>query len=113
MMSRTLGAPLGGTTRGGQYGLESVAVSLITPPNGSGCGGSCFPSIVTVALGEPGTPLICWAVAMGAKAPPRRSPNDSILATLVIPFSCSAPNVATGQHGPNRSYRGAGSVAFL
>ena len=24
MMSRTLGAPLGGTTRGGQYGFESL-----------------------------------------------------------------------------------------
>ena len=63
MMSRMLGAPLGGTTRGGQYGLESVALSLITPPNGSGGGGSCLPSIVTVALGEPGVPVICWADA--------------------------------------------------
>ena len=26
-----------------------------------GGGGSCFPSIVVVALGEPGTPVICWA----------------------------------------------------
>ena len=57
------GAPLGGTTRGGQYGVESLALSLITPPNGIGGGGSCFPSSVTVALGEPGAPLICWAVA--------------------------------------------------
>ena len=63
MMSSTLGAPLGGTTRGGQYGLESLALSLITPPNGSGGGGSCFPSMVTVALGEPGVPVICWAGA--------------------------------------------------
>ena len=38
-------------------------LSLITPPNGSGGGGSCFPSSVTVALGEPGTPVICWACA--------------------------------------------------
>src|SRR6266852_8563364 len=63
MMSRMLGAPLGGTTRGGHHGLESLALSLITPPNGSGGGGSCFPSSVTVALGEPGSPLICWADA--------------------------------------------------
>src|SRR6266436_5729620 len=63
MMRRILGAPLGGTTRGGQYGLESVAASLITPPKGSGGGGICFPSIVTVASGEPGVPLICWAGA--------------------------------------------------
>src|SRR5678810_714866 len=33
MMSNTLGAPLGGTTRGGHHGVESVAFSLITPPN--------------------------------------------------------------------------------
>ena len=57
------GAPFGGTTRGGQYGLESIALSLITPPNGSGGGGSCLPSIVTVASGEPGVPVICWACA--------------------------------------------------
>src|SRR5438093_1714561 len=68
MMSRMLGAPLGGTTRGGQYGLESVAASLITPPNGSGGGGICFPSMVTVAWGEPGVPLICWVQAEGATA---------------------------------------------
>src|SRR5208283_4393503 len=63
MMSRMLGAPLGGTTRGGHHGVESLALSLITPPNGIGGGGSCFPSSVTVALAEPGTPVICWAVA--------------------------------------------------
>jgi len=44
-----LGAPLGGTTRGGQYGVESLTLSLITPPNGIGGGGICFPSMVTVA----------------------------------------------------------------
>src|SRR5438552_16214547 len=79
MMSKILGAPLGATTRGGQYGLESLTLSLITPPNGMGGGGICFPSIVTVALGAPGVPLICWvqaecATAMTAAAsiPPRR-----------------------------------------
>ena len=59
MISNTLGAPLGGTTDGGQYGLESFAVSLITPPNFGGSGGSWLPSIVVVALGEPGVPVIC------------------------------------------------------
>src|SRR5947209_19331217 len=68
MMRRMLGAPLGGTTRGGHHGLESVALSLITPPNGIGGGGICFPSIVTVALGSPGVPLICWVQAEGATA---------------------------------------------
>src|SRR5881396_410049 len=68
MMSRMFGAPLGGTTRGGQYGLESVAASFITPPKGRGGGGICFPSMVTVASGEPGVPLICWVQAEGATA---------------------------------------------
>src|SRR5208283_4073295 len=63
MMSKMLGAPLGGTTRGGHHGVESLALSLITPPNGSCGGGSCLPSRLMVALGEPGTPLICCARA--------------------------------------------------
>ena len=48
-----LGAPLGGTTRGGHHGVESLALSLITPPNGIGGGGSCFPSSVMVASANP------------------------------------------------------------
>ena len=69
MISSTLGAPLGGTTLGGQYGLESSASRLITPPNFAGGGGRYLPSIVSVALGEPGTPVICWAAA----GPPARA----------------------------------------
>src|SRR4029450_13982675 len=57
-MSRMLGAPLGGTTVGGHHDLESVAVSLITPPNFGSGGGSCFPSMVVVAPGEPGVPVV-------------------------------------------------------
>src|SRR4030095_11488178 len=80
MMSRMLGAPLGGTTVGGHHDLESVAVSLITPPNFGSGGGSCFPSMVVVAPGEPGVPVVCiCALAAGATAmtaaasiPPRR-----------------------------------------
>jgi hypothetical protein len=62
MMSSTLGSPLGGTIRGGHQGFDSEASSLITPPN-FGPGGSCFPSMLVVALGEPGTPVICCANA--------------------------------------------------
>src|SRR5438552_3269252 len=80
MIKSTLGAPLGGTTVGGQYGLESTAVSLITPPNFGSGGGSCFPSIVVVALGEPGVPVVCscaraedaTAITAAASIPPRR-----------------------------------------
>ncbi len=80
MMSRTLGAPLGGTTRGGHHGLDSVAFSLITPPNFGSGGGSCFPLMVVVALGEPGSPVTTGAgycvagvalVAAGTRRPRR------------------------------------------
>jgi len=54
MINKTLDAPLGGTTVGGQYDLESLASRLIVPPNGAGGGGRYLPSIVVVALGEPG-----------------------------------------------------------
>src|SRR5271157_5111778 len=68
MMSNTFGAPLGGTTVIGQNGFESLALSLITPPNFGGGGGSCLPSMVVVALGEPGTPVICRAGTCGSGA---------------------------------------------
>src|SRR5262245_20518307 len=59
MISSTLGAPLGGTMRAGHAGLESCAESLITPANFGGAGGSCRPSMVVVALGAPGAPVVC------------------------------------------------------
>src|SRR5437773_7983946 len=65
MMSRMLGAPLGGTTRGGHHDFDSVAFSLITPPNFGSGGGSCLPSMVVVAPGEPGTP-VCWTGDLGS-----------------------------------------------
>src|SRR5271165_3922819 len=66
MMSNTLGAPFGGTTRGGHQVFDSEALSLITPPNFGSGGGSCLPSIVVVALGEPSTPVTCGADASDA-----------------------------------------------
>src|SRR5216110_1066873 len=80
MISNTLGAPLGGTTRGGHHRFDSVAFSLIMPPNFGSGAGSCFPLMVVVALGEPGVPVVCiCALAKGATAmtaaasiPPRR-----------------------------------------
>src|SRR5215813_6396003 len=61
MINRTLGAPLGGAMRGDQYGLDWRASRSIRPPNFCGAAGICSPGIVVVALGEPGTPVICWA----------------------------------------------------
>src|SRR5258708_25615283 len=73
IMSSTLGALLGGTTRGAHQGFDWAAFSLITPPNFGSGGGSCFPSMVVVALGDPGTPVICCcaiAVIGASKAMP-------------------------------------------
>src|SRR5437899_1878777 len=80
MMRRMLGAPLGGTTRGGHQGFDCVASSLMTPPNFIGGGGSCLPSRVIVASGEPGVPMICCAAA-GATANAAANTNDVIVAT--------------------------------
>src|SRR5580704_1567576 len=110
MMRRMLGAPLGGTTRGGQYGLESLALSLITPPNGSAGGGSCFPSIVVVALGEPGVPVV-WicaptegAAAMTAAAsiPPRRICRVDLIGVNLV-CCCSFISVSAILQCPRRS----------
>src|SRR5260370_25766349 len=64
MMRSTLGAPWGGTMRGGHQGVESLALSLITPPNFDGGAGSCFPSMVVVASAEPNVPVTCCAAAV-------------------------------------------------
>src|SRR5271165_83299 len=66
MMRSTLGAPLGGTTRGGHQGVDSLALSLITPPNFGGSGGICLPSIGVAVLGDPGVPVNCCAFAPAA-----------------------------------------------
>src|SRR6476660_6203145 len=78
MMSNTLGAPFGGTTRGGHHGFDSEAFSLMTPPNFGSGGGSCFPSIVVVALGEPGSPVVwtCdWTEGVPEATTTARSPQ--------------------------------------
>src|SRR5438034_11256013 len=80
MRSTRLGAPCGGTMRGAHQAFDCRALSLIAPPNFGSGAGSCLPSMVVVALGEPGVPVV-WicvraegATAMTAAAniPPRR-----------------------------------------
>src|SRR5271157_3846412 len=51
MMSSTLGAPFGGTTRGGHHAFDCAAVCPMTPPNSGSGAGSCFPLMVVVARG--------------------------------------------------------------
>ncbi len=106
MIRRTFGAPLGGTTVGCQYGLEFLTSMLITPPNFAGGGGIYFPSMVVVALAEPGVPVICWAGG-------RRSRHDGDreycvqedgfvgfhVALLVISHDCSGQDLALKSAG--------------
>src|ERR1700745_2798717 len=67
IMSRMFGALFGGTIRAGQAGLDCRALSSIEPPNGGGGAGRYLPSIVVVALGEPGVPVVCcWALTAKA-----------------------------------------------
>src|SRR5210317_152415 len=69
MMSSTLGALFGGTTRGAHQGFDSRASFLITPPNFGSGAGNCLPLIVVVALGEPNSPVIsCAMVGRAANA---------------------------------------------
>ena len=63
MINSTFGALFGGTMRGVHRGFDCRASFSITPPNFWAGGGSCFPLMVVVALGEPGTPVTCYAVA--------------------------------------------------
>src|SRR5512147_923787 len=82
MMSNTLGAPFGGATVGAHHAFESVAFSLITPPNLGSGGGSCFPSMLMVALGEPDTPLTVWATP-GTAAKANAAPSRAVITSLV------------------------------
>src|SRR5277367_4612450 len=81
MMRRTLGAPFGGTTRGGHQGVESLATSLITPPNLGAGAGSCLPLTVVVASAEPSRPVTTCApaVAMDRAATNRNATNLAMI----------------------------------
>src|SRR5215467_2959498 len=98
MISKTFGAPLGGTTRGAHQGLESLAVSLITPPNCGGGGGSCFPSMLMVAEGEPGTPSIrlrsAAVTGVGSPEPPAPEAFGAPLLLLVLQETTPATTAA-------------------
>src|SRR5207248_3061396 len=90
-MSSTLGAPLGGTMRGGHQVFESLASSLMTPPNGNSGAGICLPLITSVPAATPGSPVICCVQAEGAAAitaaanitPKRIGFTDFIVVNLV------------------------------
>src|ERR1044072_4205383 len=69
MMSNTLGAHFGGTTRGAHQGSDAEAFSSIAPPNAAGGGGICLPLMVVVAPGDPSVPVTsCASAAVTASA---------------------------------------------
>ena len=74
------------------FGFDCNASYLITPPNFGSGGGSCFPSIVVVALGEPGVPVICWAsTGEPASVPTNADDSASAQAVLLIRFMIGSP----------------------
>ena len=85
MISSTFGAPLGGSTRGGQYGFDCAALRSILPPNFGGGGGAVRPSIVIVAAGEPGAPLICWALVGSGESAIKDSAETADNSALMRP----------------------------
>ena len=103
MISSTLGAPLGGTTRGAHQGLDCSAPSLMTPPNFGSGAGSCLLLTVVVALGEPSVPLTCCAVAGPAadRAPKMARTTLAKLLILSMDFSSRVKNPNYTDGRPN------------
>src|SRR5437667_4245674 len=84
MMSSSLGALLGGTTRGAHHAFDWAAFSLMTPPNFGSGGGSRFPEMVVVAPGEPSRPVIC-SVLTGAAVLPSSAPSSDEILPVATP----------------------------
>src|SRR5262245_31497883 len=74
MIRRSLGGPFGGTTRAGQAGWDWAALGQILPSNFCGGLGRFLPSMVVVALREPGAPVLCCATAEPATAAAAAAP---------------------------------------
>ena len=75
MMSRMLGAPVGGTIRGAHQGVDFRAFRSISPPKGGAGGGSWSPGMEVVALGDPSLPVTCWALVGRAVSEKRPAVN--------------------------------------
>src|SRR5215472_14727953 len=113
MMSRMFGAPLGGTTCGGHQGLDWSAWRLMVPPKCGGGGGRYRPSIVVVALGAPGAPVVCWAPAechprnTKARAQSTTSRVFELLAPMLASYCLRVPRGRPEQlaKGPRLSRR--------
>ena len=92
MISNTLGAPAGGTTRGGHQGVDFGAVSLITPPNAGDVGGSTRPSREMVEFGLPGVPWSTPSDAAVGAEPPACAPACVPVCARALPDSHEPPS---------------------
>src|SRR5215475_662814 len=81
MISSTLGAPFGGTVRGGHHGFDWEALRVISPPDFGGGGGRKRPSMVVVAAGEPDGGPLGGARRWAATKVPARTPAIRTSAT--------------------------------
>ena len=93
MISSTLGASLGGTTRAGHQGVDCSALRSILPPNFCGGGGSWSPGIVVVAPGEPSTPVIWGADAGATPAAVFSGEVPGVCSNEAHPASRTAPKI--------------------
>src|ERR1700686_375682 len=103
MMRSTLGAPLGGTMRGGHHGVESLALSLITPPNVGGGAGSCLPLTVVVAVDAPNSPVTCWAAALATHSVAAKR-NTAISASTLVALDSSLIHRAGSNPGETKPF---------
>ena len=93
MISNTLGAPFGRRAAPTTASRISEAFRLMTPPKAGSGGGSCLPSIVVVAPGEPGTTVA---------VPCARA--DSVVQTMRLE-AAARPETASWQCLPSRNVR--------
>src|SRR5216110_2047620 len=100
-MSSTLGAPLGGTTRGGHQGFDSAAVCLISPPKFGGTGGRALDVSDSVNAGDPGFAGPAWPLT-GTCAKTATSTAAATPATTtertILRFMIFTPSYACGPH---------------
>ena len=110
MMSSTLGAPSGGTMRGGHHAFDWAAFSLITPPNFPGGGGSCTPSRVIVALGDPAGGCCMGKADLLSAA---RCPNESALVAAIKPRIAPVATTARFADNPRLTLISDGLLKFF
>src|SRR6516162_2851138 len=86
---QNIGGLFGCTTRGAHQAFDCDALSLITPSNFGSGGGSCFPSIVVVAAGEPGGALsAAWPASAMNAAHNAAAGLSSFLPILFLSTTC-------------------------